>query len=170
MELSPSAHADSFCRDRLPPFSLWPELHFDLPELDYPERLNCARSLLDDAVERWGPDRPCLLTPTERWSYGELRRRADQVAQVLTEDLGLVPGNRVLLRGPNNPWLVAAWFGVLKAGGVAVTTMPLLRASELQTMADIAEVNLAICDHRFVEDLERATIPKLTTLVYGGSD
>lgn len=97
--------------------------------MEYPDRLNCARRLLDDAVERHGPDRPCLLTPTERWTYGELQHRANQVAQVLTEDFGLRPGNRVLLRGPNNPWLVAAWFGVLKAGGVAVTTMPLLRAA-----------------------------------------
>ncbi|MFE2171346.1 2-aminobenzoate-CoA ligase, partial [Streptomyces sp. NPDC059447] len=72
MELSPSAHVDTFCRDRLPPFPLWPELHFDLPELRYPDRLNCAERLLDEAVRRWGPDRPCLLTPTERWTYGDL--------------------------------------------------------------------------------------------------
>lgn len=187
MELSPSAHADSFCRDRLPPFSLWPELHFDLPELNYPDRLNCARSLLDDAVERWGPDRPCLLTPTERWSYGELRRRADQVAQVLTEDLGLVPGNRVLLRGPNNPWLVAAWFGVLKAGCVAVTTVPLLRAAELSELCGISRPAVALCDHRYLDELTSAgattsapteavavattdtsTSPALRVIPYGG--
>lgn len=154
MELSPSAHADSFCRDRLPPFALWPELHFDLPELTYPDRLNCAHSLLDDAVERWGPDRPCLLTPTERWTYGALRERANQVAQVLTEDLGLLPGNRVLLRGPNNPWLVAAWFGVLKAGCVAVTTVPLLRAAELAELCEISRPAVALCDHRYLEELE----------------
>lgn len=156
MELSPSAHADTFCRDRLPPFDLWPELHFDLPELDYPDRLNCAHSLLDDAVERWGPDRPCLLTTDERWTYGELLRRANQVAQVLTEDLGLLPGNRVLLRGPNNPWLVAAWFGVLKAGGVAVTTVPLLRAAELAALCEISRPTVALCDHRYLGELEAA--------------
>lgn len=156
MELSPSAHADTFCRDRLPPFDLWPELHFDLPELDYPDRLNCAHSLLDDAVERWGPDRPCLLTTEERWTYGELLRRANQVAQVLTEDLGLLPGNRVLLRGPNNPWLVAAWFGVLKAGGVAVTTVPLLRAAELAALCEISRPAVALCDHRYIEELQGA--------------
>lgn len=171
MELSPSAHADSFCRDRLPPFPLWPELHFDLPELDYPDRLNCARRLLDDAVELHGPDRPCLLTPTERWSYGELRHRADQVAQVLAEDFGLRPGNRVLLRGPNNPWLVAAWFGVLKAGGVAVTTMPLLRAAELAELTDISRPSVAVCDHRYADELDAARrpgLPELPVLTYGG--
>lgn len=156
MELSPSAHVDTFCRDRLPPFSLWPELHFDLPELQYPDRLNCARSLLDDAVERWGPDRPCLLTPMERWMYGDLLERANQVAQVLTEDFGLLPGNRVLLRGPNNPWLVAAWFGVLKAGGVAVTTMPLLRAGELAELYEISRPAVAVCDHRYLDELAAA--------------
>ena len=166
MELSPSAHADSFCRDRLPDFSLWPELHFELPELAYPDRLNCARRLLDDAVERWGPDRPCLLTPTERWTYGELQQRADQVAQVLTEDHGLRPGNRVLLRGPNNPWLVAAWFGVLKAGGVAVTTMPLLRSAELAELCEISRPTVALCDHRYVAELETADLP---VIPYGGA-
>ncbi|MFJ8666293.1 AMP-binding protein [Streptomyces sp. NPDC093600] len=168
MELSPSAHVDSFCRDRLPPFALWPELHFDLPELRYPDRLNCAQRLLDDAVERWGPDRPCLLTPADRWTYGDLLERANQVAQVLTEDFGLVPGGRVLLRGPNNPWLVAAWFGVLKAGGVAVTTMPLLRAGELAELHAISRPAVAICDHRYLDELTAADAPGLAVLAYGG--
>ncbi|MCT9088949.1 benzoate-CoA ligase family protein [Streptomyces sp. ASQP_92] len=169
MELSPSAHADSFCRDRLPPFSLWPQLHFDLPELRYPDRLNAAQRLLDDAVDRWGPDRPCLLTPTESWTYGELQRRANQVAQVLTEDFALRPGNRVLLRGPNNPWLVATWFGVLKAGGVAVTTMPLLRATELAELSDISRPAVAVCDHRFLDELTAAGTPGPTVITYGGA-
>ncbi|MEU6285696.1 AMP-binding protein [Streptomyces sp. NPDC047028] len=170
MELSPSAHADTFCRDRLPPSPLWPRLHFDLPELRYPDRLNCAVRLLDDAVDRWGADRPCLLTPTDRWSYGDLHRRANQVAQVLTDDLGLRPGNRVLLRGPNNPWLVACWFGVLKAGGVVVTTMPLLRAPELAQLHDISRPVVALCDHRYVDELRAADAPGLTVLSYGGPD
>ncbi|GAA0691748.1 AMP-binding protein [Kitasatospora atroaurantiaca] len=169
MELSPSAHVDTFCRDRLPPFEQWPELLFDLPELAYPDRLNCATALLDDTVERLGPDRRCLLTPTEQWTYGELQRRSGQVAQVLTEDLGLVPGNRVLLRGPNNPWLVACWLGVLKAGAVAVTTMPLLRAHELETVHEIGAPVIALCDHRFHDDLAAAETPGLTILTYGGA-
>ncbi|MFD9407613.1 AMP-binding protein [Streptomyces sp. NPDC059989] len=169
MELSPSAHVDTFCRDRLPPFPLWPELHFDLPELHYPERLNCAQRILDDTVHRWGPDRPCLLTPTDRWTYGDLLERANQVAQVLTEDFGLVPGNRVLLRGPNNPWLVAAWFGVLKAGGVAVTTMPLLRAGELAQLRGISRPTVAVCDHRYLDELTAADGPGPAVLSYGGT-
>ncbi|MFD9359225.1 AMP-binding protein [Streptomyces sp. NPDC060031] len=168
MELSPSAHVDTFCRDRLPPFSLWPELHFDLPELHYPDRLNCAERLLDEAVRRWGPDRPCLLTPAERWTYGDLLERANQVAQVLTEDFGLVPGNRVLLRGPNNPWLVATWFGILKAGGVAVATMPLLRAGELAELCEISRPVVAVCDHRFLDELTAVDAPALAVLAYGG--
>ncbi|MDG4856641.1 AMP-binding protein [Streptomyces sp. T-3] len=168
MELSPSAHVDTFCRDRLPSFALWPELHFDLPELRYPDRLNCAQRLLDDAVRRRGADRPCLLSPTERWTYGDLLQRANQVAQVLTEDFGLVPGNRVLLRGPNNPWLVATWLGVLKAGGVAVTTMPLLRAGELATLYEISRPTLAVCDHRYLGELTATGTSGRAVLAYGG--
>ncbi|MEU4273164.1 AMP-binding protein [Streptomyces sp. NPDC026092] len=168
MELSPSSHVDTFCRDRLPPASLWPELHFDLPELRYPDRLNCAERLLDEAVRRWGADRPCLLSPTERWTYGDLLERANQVAQVLTEDFGLVPGNRVLLRGPNNPWLVATWLGVLKAGGVAVTTMPLLRAGELAELCEISRPTVAVSDHRYLEELAAIGPSGPAVLAYGG--
>jgi 2-aminobenzoate-CoA ligase len=167
MQLSPSAHADTFCRDNLPPMDQWPELRFGLPELHYPDRLNGAEALLDATVTRLGADRPCLRTLTETWSYGDLLRRANQAAQVLTDDLGLIPGNRVLLRGPNNPWLVAAWFGVLKAGGVAVTTMALLRARELAALADITQPSIAICDHRFADELTSA-LPTLPTVLYGG--
>ncbi len=167
MQLSPSAHADTFCRDNLPPMDQWPELRFTLPDLHYPDRLNCAETLLDATVARLGPDRPCLRTPTETWTYGGLLRHANQAAQVLTRDFGLVPGNRVLLRGPNNPWLVAAWFGVLKAGGVAVTTMALLRARELTALADITQPSIALCDHRFASDLT-AALPSVPTVLYGG--
>lgn len=169
MELSPSAHVDTFCRDRLPPAEQWPELLFELPELAYPERLNCAAALLDDTIEAFGADRRCLITPTEEWSYRDLRRRADQVAQVLTEDLGVVPGNRVLLRGPNNPWLVACWLGVLKAGAVAVSTVPLLRAHELSALHEISAPVVALCDHRFLAELAAARTPGLVTLGYGSA-
>ncbi|MGZ4649826.1 MAG: AMP-binding protein [Kineosporiaceae bacterium] len=169
MELSPSAHVDRFCRDSLPPFDQWPELVFDLPELDYPQRLNCAAALLDDVVAEHGADRPCLHTPTESWSYGELLARANQVANHLTGDLGMVPGQRVLLRGPNNPWLVACWFGVLKAGGVAVTTVPVLRSRELLQLVEITRSAFALCDIRFADDL--TPVAQATGLVmecYGG--
>jgi 2-aminobenzoate-CoA ligase len=167
MELSPSAHTDTFCRDNLPPRDLWPELRFDLPELRYPDRLNCAQALLDVTIARYGADRPALRTPTETWTYGDLLRHANQAARVLTEDFGLVPGNRVLLRGPNNPWLIAAWFAVLKAGGVAVTTMALLRAGEIAALADITQPYLAICDHRFADELAAADLG-IPAVLYGG--
>jgi 2-aminobenzoate-CoA ligase len=169
MQLSPSAHADTFCRDHLPPPDQWPDLEFTLPELRYPARLNCADELLDGTIAAAGASRPCLKSAAGTWTYGDLASHASQVARVLTEDLGLVPGNRVLLRGPNNPWLVACWFGVLKAGGVPVTTMPLLRAGELTTICDIAQVSLALCDHRFTDDLAAADVPGLRVVPYGDS-
>ncbi|MGH3390217.1 MAG: 2-aminobenzoate-CoA ligase, partial [Actinomadura sp.] len=89
MPLSPSAHLDTFCRDHLPPRDQWPDFRFELPDVVYPERLNCAAELLDTTVRRFGADRPCLRTPTETWSYGDLQRRVDQLAWVLTEDFGL---------------------------------------------------------------------------------
>ena len=164
-----SAHLDTFTRENLPPRSTWPEFLFTGPELQYPASINCATDLLDRHVLAGAGSRRCLVTDTETWTYADLLTRSNQVAHVLIEEAGLVPGNRVLLRGPNNPWLVASWFGVLKTGGVAVTTMPLLRAGELHTMAEISETNIAICDNRFIEDIERAAIPRLTTLQYGGS-
>jgi 2-aminobenzoate-CoA ligase len=168
MQLSPSAHVDTFCRDSLPPASQLPDLQFTLPDLHYPDRLNCAEALLDQTVEARGPDRPCLLWQGETWSYGDLLRNANQVARVLTEELGIVPGNRVLLRGPNNPWLAACWLGVIKAGGVVVTTMALLRAGELAAICDIARVDLALCDHRFITELAAASVPGLRMVSFGG--
>ncbi|WP_167471306.1 AMP-binding protein [Nocardia arthritidis] len=154
--LFPTAHIDTFCRDNLPPESQWPRFRFELPELKYPERLNCATALLDDVVAVWGADRRCLLTPTSEWTYGELLAHANRIARVLVEDHGLVPGQRVLLRGPNTPWLVACWFAVIKAGGVVVTTMPLLRSAELGKLIELTKPALALCDHRFVEELALA--------------
>jgi 2-aminobenzoate-CoA ligase len=169
MKLSPSAHTDTFCRDNLPPDDQWPQLEFTLPELLYPERLNAAHELLNPTIAAGGGDRPCLLSPAVSWSYAETAARASQIARVLTEDLGLVPGNRVLLRGPNNPWLAACWLGVLKAGGVSVATMPMLRSAELATIGDKAQVHLALCDHRFTEELIAAAIPELRIVSFGGA-
>src|SRR5262245_2427705 len=170
MQLTPSAHVDSFTRDHLPPPQQWPELVFDLPELTYPSRLNCAAELLEATIARYGPDRPCLRAADGSiWTYEQVRDCANRIARVLAEDLGLVPGNRVLLRGPNNPMLVAAWFGVLRAGGVVVTTMPLLRAGELRTIAEICRPSIALCDARFTDDLEKAGIDGLAITTYDGS-
>jgi 2-aminobenzoate-CoA ligase len=170
VDLGRSAHVDTFCRDNLPPRSSWPELHFDLAELHYPERVNCAAELVDAVIDELGPDRPCLLTPQgEVWTYAQLRDTANRIAHVLVDDFGIVPGNRVLLRGPNNPWLVACWVAVLKAGAVAVTTMPLLRSREISDVARIAEVSLALCDARFVDDLRAAELGAAPVLAFGGS-
>ena len=166
MRLSPSAHLDTFCRDRLPPADQWPQFRFDLPALAYPERLNCAAELLDVTAARLGAGRPCLRSATGTWTYGETVRLTNQLAQVLTEDFGLRPGNRVLLRGPNHPWLAAAWLAVVKAGGVAVTTMALLRPGEIAAITALTEPALALCDARFAADLA-AGAPGLTTLHYG---
>ncbi|HKX67111.1 MAG TPA: AMP-binding protein, partial [Intrasporangium sp.] len=168
MELTPSAHVDTFCRDNLPPQDQWPEFLFEVPEVHYPDRLNCGVELLDRIIEEQGADRPCLRAPDGTvWTYGELRTRANQVANLLVEDHGLVPGNRVLLRGPNNLWLIACWFAVLRAGGVVAPTVPLLRPKELRMVGDIGRFDLAICDTRFVDDLAAAEIPGLRTIVYG---
>ena len=151
-----TAHLDSFARDHLPPRALWPDLRLDLPELQYPARLNCAAELLDRAIERGFGDKVAFYSPNQRWTYRELLGHANRIANVLQSDLKLVPGNRVLLRAANNPMLVACWLAVLKAGGIAVTTMPLLRARELATIIDKAKVTLALCDERLCEELERA--------------
>jgi len=171
MTLTPSAHVDTFSRDSLPAVSLWPTIEFAIPEVQYPEYLNAATALIDDAVEKFGADAPCLLTPSGvSWTYGTLLKKSNQVAQVLTEDLGLVTGNRVLLRGPNNPWLVACWLGVLKAGGVVVTTMPALRATEITDVITLTHPSIAISDHRFVDDLRQAPVDNITIVSYGADD
>ena len=126
--MTPSAHLDSFARDNLPPRAQWPDFLFELPELKYPDRMNCAVDLLDRWIATGHGDRPCLISPTENLSYAQLAERVNRIANVLTRDLGLVPGHRVLLRGPNSPMMVATYFAVIKAGGVMVATMPLLRA------------------------------------------
>jgi 2-aminobenzoate-CoA ligase len=155
---------DTFCRDNLPPAGQWPELTFDRPELVYPARLNAATRLLDGAVARWGAERRAVLSADTTWTYGELLARANQVAGTLA-GLGVVPGNRVLLRGPNTPWLAACWLGVLKAGAVAVATMPMLRAHELTKIVEAASPALALADHRYTEELQAFDLP---VLAYGG--
>jgi benzoate-CoA ligase family protein len=169
-QIARSAHVDTFTRENLPPREQWPEFLFKLPELAYPPALNCAVELLDRHVEAGKGDRRCIVTDSETWTYDDLLAKSNQVARALVDEMGLKPGNRVLLRGPNNPWLVASWFGVVKAGGVAVATMPLLRTSELETMVEIAGVTMAICDHRFIADLGAAAPDGFQIFTYGGPD
>ncbi|MFF1439281.1 AMP-binding protein [Streptomyces sp. NPDC058295] len=160
-----SAHVDTFARDHLPPPGHWPDLRFELPELDYPDRVNCAAELLDHTT----PDRPVFHTSSgPSWTYGELRARVDRIAHLLSGDLGVVPGNRVLLRGPTTPWLAACWLAVLKAGAIAVTVLAQQRPNELRTMCEIARVEHALCDIRAVDDLAKVEIPGLRITTYGG--
>lgn len=158
----PSSHVDTFAQESLPPREWQPEYLFDEPFLRFPEQLNCATALLDDAVHLrgWGA-RPCLRSTGVQWTYAELLDRADRIAHVLTHDMGLVPGNRVLLRAPNSPMLVACWFAVVKAGGIVVTTMPMLRAGELATIIRISQATHALCDAALAPDLQAAAAPML---------
>ena len=152
----PSAHVDTFAHDNLPLAELQPEFLFMLPSLQFAERLNCATELLDRHIEAGRGDRVCLRATGVAWTYRELQRQANRVANVLVSEMGLVPGNRVLLRAPNNPMMVAAWFAVMKAGGIAVATMPLLRAVELQKVIAKANVSHALCDAALASELELA--------------
>jgi len=168
-----SAHRDTFARDNLPPRDQWPEFVFDLPELAYPTRLNAAVELLDRAVERGWDARTAIVAPDgTRWTYAQLTEQANRIAHVLVDDLGLITGNRVLLRGPNTPWMAACWFAVLKAGGIAVATMPMLRAKELTDIVTKAEISHALCDARLGAELAaaRAGCPTLTTVAYFQTD
>src|SRR5262245_48135349 len=152
----PSTHVDTFCRDNLPATAQWPEFTFVLPELRYPDRFNCAVELLDRWIERGNGERPGIVSPQETWTYAALAERVNRIANVLVRDLGLVAGNRVLLRGPNNPMMVAAYLAVIKAGGVVVATMPLLRAKEIAYPLNKAAIRLALCDHRLADEMEKA--------------
>jgi 2-aminobenzoate-CoA ligase len=170
--MASTAHVDTFARDNLPPRGEWPELIFERPELRYPARLNCATELLDFALERGWGGRIALRSAETEVTYAQLRERANRIARVLTEDMGLVPGNRVLLRGANGPDMAACWFAVMKAGGIAVATMPLLRAKELTEIAAKAEATHALCDRRLDAELKAAlpACPALRAVAYWQDD
>lgn len=165
-----SAHTDTFAADNLPPRELWPDF-INLERLGYPERMNCAVELIDRNVAEGRGDKLALVSPTERWTYAELAEKVNRIANVLVADFGLRPGNRVLLRFPNTPMMTAVYFAILKAGGIVVATMPLLRAKELAVIVDKAELSLAVCDHRLAEEMEltRGRTDRLTTILYAGS-
>ncbi len=163
-----TAHIDRFAATHLPPPELQPEYHFDLPELQFPERLNCATELLDRQVAEGRGERLCLQAQGVRWTYAELQAQANRIANVLTAQMGLVPGNRVLLCAPNNPMMVASWFAVVKAGGIAVAAMPLLRAKELGTIIEIAQISHALCDAALQAEVQAAQVanPRLQAVRY----
>jgi 2-aminobenzoate-CoA ligase len=165
-----SGHLDPFSRDNLPPRESWPDLRLAEAGLSYPERLNVVTELLDRHVVEGRGTRTAIVADHEQWSYAELAERVNRIANVLTRDLGLVPGNRVLLRAANTPMMVAAYLAVLKAGGVAVATMPMLRAGELAYPIRKAKIALALCDSRLVDDLAaaQAQAPGLQRIVSWG--
>src|ERR671938_10136 len=167
-----TAHVDTFARDRLPPRGQWPDLIFTLPELRYPDRLNAAVEFIDRHVREGRGARTALVSPTATWSYAELLERVNRMARVLADDFGLVPGERVLLRSANNPTMAALHFAVLKAGGIVVATMLLLRAKELGTIIGKARIRLAVSDARLADEIEkaRAEAPSLGHIVYFGTE
>jgi 2-aminobenzoate-CoA ligase len=165
--MEPSAHVDTFARDNLPPPGEWPQFLLDNPDVSYPARLNCAVELLDRIIDdhpaRGQGARPAIWSDVRgaahATTYSELRTRVNQTAHVLTGVMGLVPGNRILLRGPNTLHMAIAWLASLKAGLVVVPTMPLLRAKELKQIIDKAQVSAALCDARLVDELAQCSDP-----------
>jgi len=160
---SHTAHLDTFAADHLPPSPFQPDFLFELPELQYPERLNCATVLLDQAIERGWGDRVAFKAAGTTWTYVELWERTNQIAGVLVEDLRLVSGNRVLLHGFNAPMTVACWFAILKAGGIVVASMPVARAKELAEVINKAQITHALFDARLESELEKA-LPDCPTM------
>ncbi len=165
-----SAHVDQFVRKNLPDAELWPILDFsNLPkDISYPEMLNCAQELLDKSLGAKFGNKPVLHFAKVTWTYNNLYEKTNQIARVLVDDLGLIPGQRVLLRGANSPMMIACWFAVVKAGGVCVSTMPLLRAAELDTAVDKAEIGFALCDIEAAGEMQltQSNKPSLAKVMY----
>ncbi|SFS46429.1 2-aminobenzoate-CoA ligase [Sulfitobacter marinus] len=149
--MQPSAHVDSFSRDNLPPLDSWPDLILD--GFEYPDRLNVAVEITDKMVEKGFGDHTALIGNGRRRSYKEMADWTNKLARAMVEDLGVEPGNRVLIRSANNPAMVACWLAATKAGAVVVNTMPMLRAGELTAIVDKAEISHAICDTRLMDEM-----------------
>jgi 2-aminobenzoate-CoA ligase len=161
-------HQDTFAQDHLPPESLLAQTLTD--GFDFPEKLNCAELLLDRQIRAGNADRIALRTESGTWTYRDLYEKTNQIAHVLVDHLKLVPGNRVLIRSANNPMMVACWFAVVKAGGIAVATMPLLREKELSVMIDCARISHALCDYRLEDALTAVESEYLQrTLTFDGT-
>ena len=166
----PSKYKDTFARDNLPPQDQWPEFLFTLPELQYPDRINCVTEFVDKWVTSGQGDRIAIISPSETITYAQLAERINRICNVLTRDLGMESGNRVLLHSPNGPTMIAAYLAVMKAGGVTVATMPLLRAKELSFTCKKAQIKLALGDSRLATELEKTKelVPELKRVVYWG--
>ena len=163
-----TAHVDTFANDNLPPRDQWPDMIFTLPELQYPDRLNCITELLDSHVRLGHGDHPAIIGADGVLTYAQMQEQVDKVAHVLTHDMGLVPGNRVLLRSANNPMMAVCWCAIAKAGLIVVGTMPLLREKELVDIIEKAQISAAICDRRLDAELQAAQqhSPVLQKVIY----
>ncbi|UVW29917.1 AMP-binding protein [Massilia sp. H6] len=168
--LAPSGYADDFARAKLPPPEHWPQFLFDLPGLQYPARLNCVAELFRAATLSGWDRRTALVGARERLSYAQLRERVDRIAHVLRGELGLVTGNRVLVRGGNCPMMAACILAVIKAGCIAVPTMPLLRARELATIADRAQVDAVLCAASLRAEVDAMAGAALPLLLFDDPD
>ena len=163
-----SSHVDTFANDNLPPRDQWPDLIFTIPEVQYPDHLNCIVELLDKHVQQGYGDRPAIIGEGGILTYAQMQAQVDKVAHVLTHDMGLVPGNRVLLRSANNAMMAVCWCAIAKAGLIVVATMPLLREKELVDIIEKAQISAAICDRRLDTELQaaRQRCPVLQQIIY----
>ena len=160
-------YEDNFAHNSLPAPELQPDYIFEnLPQFQHPEILNCVERLLDFHIKNGHGNATCIQTFEEKWTYNDLYEKANQIAHVLIDDLGLKSGNRVLIRSANNPMMVACWYAVLKAGGIVVATMPLLRSKELTTIIDCAEISHVLCDSSLSEEMELVDSPFLRNSCY----
>jgi len=160
-------YEDNFAHISLPNLDLQPDYTFlDLPQFNRPEMLNCVERLLDYHVQNGHGDAICIQTFDEKWTYNDLFEKANQIAHVLVDDLGLKSGNRVLIRSANNPMMVACWYAILKAGGIVVATMPLLRSKELTTIIECAEISHVLCDSSLSEEMELVESSFLKSICY----
>ena len=163
-----TAHVDDFSRHNLPPCETWPEMLL-APDFVYSPRLNCAAELLDKAVAEhgWG-ERIALRGPYGDFSYRQLLELSNRIARVLVEDLGVVPGNRVLLHGHNHPMMAACWFAIQKAGAIGIATMPLLRSKELCEIVHKTAASHALCDELLIDTMREtvAQCPELQHVEY----
>jgi 2-aminobenzoate-CoA ligase len=169
--MASTGYKDTFARDRLPPQELLPEIVITLPELNYAERMNCVVELLDQAVGEGDGERVAIRWRGGQWTFAQLLERVDSIAHLLIDVLKLETGNRVLLRGSNDPMMAACWLAVVKAGLIAVATMPLLRAKELAKILNKAEIIAALCDQSLAEEMRLAQteVPILRHILYFNS-
>jgi 2-aminobenzoate-CoA ligase len=172
MALRPSLHTDLFARENLPPEAQWPVFEFPLADLSVSDPFNCGQWLLDRALSGLSPDRPAIFFGDTVWSYARLLAETNRLCHVLTDDLHVAPGNRVLLRGPNSPLMFAAWLAVMKVGAIAVSTMPMLRARELRQIVSKANIELAFCAAELTDELTPLlnASPLKRIMAYGESE